>query len=392
MELKLDTTKEYGLVLEGGGAKGAYQIGAWKALKEAGVKLCAVSGVSVGALNGAMIAMDDLDHAIKIWENISYSQVMDVDDEVMKEVFRGTISKGSLRTLLKDGFRALTEKGLDVTPLRNLIAEAADEEKIRSSHTNFYLITYSITDHQLLDLDIRDVEEGLIADMLLASAYFPAFKNEKLHGKRYTDGGGWNVVPVDSLIKRGYKDIIVVRIYGIGVERKVEIPKDVNVLEVAPNINLGSVLDFDARRSKRNMILGYYDTQRMLYGLSGKKYYIDSCLTEEQCYEKLMELVRHGWKRETERQVPLRELHKDVFPQLAKSCGCRGNWDYRMFYIAVLEQMADFCQIDPYQIVTEEQLYGQILEVGNLKVKAPWDLEAKGKRKREWAWLWPCGE
>lgn len=36
MELKLDTNKEYGLVLEGGGAKGAYQIGAWKALKEAG--------------------------------------------------------------------------------------------------------------------------------------------------------------------------------------------------------------------------------------------------------------------------------------------------------------------------------------------------------------------
>ena len=34
MEPKLDLSKEYGLVLEGGGAKGAYQIGAWKALKE----------------------------------------------------------------------------------------------------------------------------------------------------------------------------------------------------------------------------------------------------------------------------------------------------------------------------------------------------------------------
>ena len=35
MEARIDLTKEYGLVLEGGGAKGAYQIGAWKALKEA---------------------------------------------------------------------------------------------------------------------------------------------------------------------------------------------------------------------------------------------------------------------------------------------------------------------------------------------------------------------
>lgn len=46
----IDTSKEYGLVLEGGGAKGAYQIGAWKALKEAGVKINAVAGTSVGAL------------------------------------------------------------------------------------------------------------------------------------------------------------------------------------------------------------------------------------------------------------------------------------------------------------------------------------------------------
>ena len=39
MKPVIDLTKEYGLVLEGGGAKGAYQIGAWKAMREAGVKL-----------------------------------------------------------------------------------------------------------------------------------------------------------------------------------------------------------------------------------------------------------------------------------------------------------------------------------------------------------------
>ena len=59
MEPVLDLTKEYGIVLDGGGARGAYQIGAWKALKEAGVKINAVAGTSVGALNGALICMDD---------------------------------------------------------------------------------------------------------------------------------------------------------------------------------------------------------------------------------------------------------------------------------------------------------------------------------------------
>ena len=51
----IDLNKEYGLVFDGGGARGAYQIGAWKALKEAGIRIHAVAGTSVGALNGALI-------------------------------------------------------------------------------------------------------------------------------------------------------------------------------------------------------------------------------------------------------------------------------------------------------------------------------------------------
>ena len=46
--------EEFGLVLEGGGAKGAYEIGACKALEEMGMNITAVTGTSVGALNGAM--------------------------------------------------------------------------------------------------------------------------------------------------------------------------------------------------------------------------------------------------------------------------------------------------------------------------------------------------
>ena len=60
MEPVIDLEKEYGVVLEGGGAKGAYQIGAWRALWEAGVKIRGISGTSVGALNGALMCMGDL--------------------------------------------------------------------------------------------------------------------------------------------------------------------------------------------------------------------------------------------------------------------------------------------------------------------------------------------
>lgn len=44
IKLQLDPTKEYGIVLEGGGAKGAYQVGAWAALLEAGIKIKGIAG------------------------------------------------------------------------------------------------------------------------------------------------------------------------------------------------------------------------------------------------------------------------------------------------------------------------------------------------------------
>ena len=78
LEPVIDLTKEYGIVLEGGGAKGAYQIGAWKALKEAGVRIKGVAGTSVGALNGAFICMDDIERAEYVWKHITNSSVMKV--------------------------------------------------------------------------------------------------------------------------------------------------------------------------------------------------------------------------------------------------------------------------------------------------------------------------
>lgn len=89
MKPVIDLKKEYALVLDGGGARGAYQIGAWKALLEAGVKINAVAGTSVGALNGALICMGDLEKAEKVWREISFSKVMDVDDAWMEKLFDG---------------------------------------------------------------------------------------------------------------------------------------------------------------------------------------------------------------------------------------------------------------------------------------------------------------
>ena len=53
----------YGLVLGGGGARGSYEIGVWKALKELGIPIIGVAGTSVGALNGAIIVQNEYEKA-----------------------------------------------------------------------------------------------------------------------------------------------------------------------------------------------------------------------------------------------------------------------------------------------------------------------------------------
>ena len=59
--------KEFGLVLAGGGIKGAYQVGVWKALKEVGINISAITGASIGSINGALILQNDLNKMINIY-------------------------------------------------------------------------------------------------------------------------------------------------------------------------------------------------------------------------------------------------------------------------------------------------------------------------------------
>ena len=221
MELKLDRNKTYGLALEGGGAKGAYQIGAWKALREAGIRFSAVSGTSVGALNGAMIVMDDLEKAENVWNNIHFSQVMDVDDEEMRRLMNRDIPLSELKSTLRSVADIVRNRGFDVTPLRKWVAEVVDADKVCHSDTDFFIVTYSLTDHQELELKASDLDKDELCDMLLASAYLPAFRLEKLGGKYYADGGVQDVVPIHALVENGCKDIIALRIFGFGIEKRI---------------------------------------------------------------------------------------------------------------------------------------------------------------------------
>lgn len=341
MELLIDPSKEYGLVLDGGGARGAYQIGAWKALTEAGIKVNAVAGTSVGALNGALICMDSVENAEKIWSEMTFSRVMDVDDEWMEHLFS---KDGRFMELITEVWSRLAEGGVDITPLRNLIHEMVDEERIRHSGKEFCLLTFSVTDMKEMDLSLEEIPEGALEDFLLASAYLLGFKNEKLQGKRFIDGGVVNNVPLGSLIKRGYKDVIEIRIHGPGREPRVRMPEDGELYTISPRVKLGSILEFDGKRSRQNLRIGYYDAKRLLYGLEGFIYYLDQSHSDEW-YERRMQEVSEMEKAEMAFVLKLSLGFTD-----------------KELYLAMLEASAKLFRIPKYQIYTVDELYQRVAE------------------------------
>lgn len=355
MELKIDNSKTYAIALEGGGAKGGYEIGVWQALDEAGIKYNAVSGTSVGALNGGLMAMRNLPRAKDAWNNMKLGKVIELDEEQeenLSRAFNGDIGLDDVQRLIPEALEIIKNRGLDVAPLRAWVREVVDAKAIKESDVELYIATVSITDRKALEVKVNDLPEDQICDMLLASAYHPTFKLEKLGGKFYTDGGFVDTLPLHALVTNGYKDIIAVRIPGIGHNRRFKMPDDVNVTYIATNADLGGVLNFDAEQSRRDMAIGYLDAKRVLYGLYGKHYYIERSMTDREALNMLLDSLETG--------VNLRQFCERDLPRVARHLDAEG--DYYELLIAVLEDAAAKQDIDSMRIYKDTELVAKLEE------------------------------
>ena len=355
MELKIDNSKTYAIALEGGGAKGGYEIGVWQALDEAGIKYNAVSGTSVGALNGGLMAMRDLPRAIDAWNNMKLGKVIELDEEQeenLSRAFNGDIGLDDVQRLIPEALEIIKNRGLDVAPLRAWVREVVDAKAIKESDVELYIATVSITDRKALEVKVNDLPEDQICDMLLASAYHPTFKLEKLGGKFYTDGGFVDTLPLHALVTNGYKDIIAVRIPGIGHNRRFKMPDDVKVTYIATNADLGGVLNFDAEQSRRDIAIGYLDAKRVLYGLYGKHYYIERSMTDREALNMLLDSLETG--------VNLRQFCERDLPRVARHLDAEG--DYYELLIAVLEDAAAKQDIDNMRIYKDTELVAKLEE------------------------------
>ena len=262
--------KSYGLVLAGGGAKGAYQIGAWKAMRELGVTFDAITGVSIGAINGALIAQGDYDRAVELWNRAEVKDGIHIETELKEpdNLFSFSNLPQIFREMVKNG-------GVDVTPARNLIAEYIDEKKVRDSGIPLGLVTFQVSSWKPVEIFLDEIDEGLLIDYLMLSARFPGLHTQSPDGARYLDGGVYDNAPIGLLRERGYNRFVVVDISSMkGMGHRTDL-SCAEVVYIRPNDpkELGESFEFDTSMNEMRMKMGYLDTRKAFGKLCGQAYY-----------------------------------------------------------------------------------------------------------------------
>lgn len=254
------------IVLSGGGAKGAYQIGVWKALRKLNYKYDIVTGTSVGALNGAFMVMNDYKNALNFWKNISPK---DIFDEQLTQDAETLDEKKEI--LLKYAKKAV-KGGFSVQALEKNIERLLDTSIFFSSPINYGLVTFNLTNLKPLELEKKNLTKENLKDYLIASATcFPAFQIKKIDNEQYIDGGYYDNVPINLAIRLGAEEIVAVDLDAIGMKQKIK-KESVKIIHIRPKNNLGSFLIFNKKYALRAIQYGYNDTMKTFGKYTGNRY------------------------------------------------------------------------------------------------------------------------
>ena len=256
-------TPKKALVLAGGGARGSYQVGVWRALTELGWHPQIITGTSVGSLNGAMFALDLYETARDMWTSIRSQDVMELPEET---------NLTELHQFLRDIVR---EGGMDVTPLEEIVERVLDEDALRASPIRFGLVTVEKRGLKPRELPLEEIPQGKVKDYLLASAAcFPALRAKQIDGVQFLDGGYRDNMPTALAQKMGAEELVCVDLEGVGITlpNRTGLPTTM----VRSYWELGDILHFDPDTARRNVELGYYDTLRAFGRVRGCAYAVDN--------------------------------------------------------------------------------------------------------------------
>lgn len=347
---------KYGLVLEGGGAKGAYHIGVYKALMEMGYHFSGVAGTSIGALNGALIAQGDWKKAWDLWFNVSNLSTYGINEEAFKSLGNGELKAENAIYAANVIADVIKSKGLDVEGLKKIYTRIFDEKKVRKSAMELGIVTVKIPEFKAVELFKEEIPEGELFSYLVASANFPVFNTRNRMEGNYVDGGFKNNLPLNMLPSKGITDLIAVRTFAPGFTKKFNNP-DVNIFYIEPSKNLGSMFDFNREKSRKNLQLGYFDAYRSLKGYVGREFCIKPIREDFVHIEQLMKTADEKISFAAgvmgyEKINPRRFMFEKLLPQISEYLGLGMETSYEVVILRFFEEIALTLTMDRDKLYT----------------------------------------
>ncbi len=277
-----------GLVLQGGGAKGAYQAGAIRALNERKIYFDCVVGTSIGAINAAFYAVHNFKELEDLWLETDSQKLFNIEPQLLLDLENRNFNKENIKKTIKMINSIIKNRGIDTTMIKKMLGKYISEKRFRRSKIDFGLNTFKLHSLKPVEFFKEDIPEGELVDYIISSAYLPFFKLEKIiDDNYYLDGGFHNDCPVDMALKRGCDEILVIKLWRKKIKYNNNTKAKISI--ITPSEDLGSIMLFEKLAAGYRMNLGYYDTIKFLDKLDGNRYYLKPY--SEEYYSRLFDKV-----------------------------------------------------------------------------------------------------
>ncbi|MDO4534497.1 MAG: patatin-like phospholipase family protein [Clostridium perfringens] len=264
-----------GLVLSGGGANGAYEVGVWRCMRDLGISrhVHVFSGTSIGAFNSLLFAQNDPSKSNGLWNDLSADIVMPISK---LRIWSMSIQL-SIGAKIVSKFDKIGDWFLDkywdsgkapTDDLLSVLNKHLDFEKIISSKIKCYATCTQMPECKAEYFKLNDYTPEEISKIIMASATLPTiFKSTEFQGKKYVDGGLADNTPIKPAYNEGCDYIIVVYLNkGVSIDKSLY--PNSKIIEIIPKeINegtIGGVLNFKEKAKLKLFKQGYLDAQTVL--------------------------------------------------------------------------------------------------------------------------------
>lgn len=248
-----------GLILQGGGALGAYELGALKRLyEEPGFKPNVISGVSIGAITAATLVgakQGPIETLEALWDSFTMPSSPFIPEEFQQ--LSSLFGDPSFYRMRMDLFNSAEWTSYyDTSPLRGTLQEFVDFQKIRDSDIDLFVTATNVQNGSIEVFDNHNDGYEITPDHILASgALPPGFPMIEINHSYYWDGGLFNNTPLSPVIEKMKvdtpsepKEVVVINLFP----KQGAIPK--NLLEVRDRtleITYSNKLLYDVDQTRR---------------------------------------------------------------------------------------------------------------------------------------------